>query len=142
MANDFELQRFIEAQEHTYDMALAEIKAGRKKSHWVWFIFPQIQGLGFSETAKFYAIKDLTEAVAYMKHPVLGSRLFGFCNALLGLESNDAHKIFGSPDDLKLKSSMTLFSVVPDADPIFQAVLNKFFQGKKDEKTLRYFPCN
>ena len=131
------LQRFIDAQEGIFHTALAEVMNGRKQSHWMWFIFPQIQGLGFSETAKFYAIKDLTEAAAYLKHPVLGSRLLDFCNTLLGLKSNDAHKIFGSPDDLKLKSSITLFSVVPGADPVFQAVLNKFFEGKKDEKTLR-----
>jgi len=131
------LQRFINAQEGIFQTALAEVMNGRKQSHWMWFIFPQIQGLGFSDTAKFYAIKDLKEAAAYMKHPVLGDRLLHFCKALLGLESSDARKIFGSPDDLKLKSSMTLFSLVPDADPVFEAVLNKFFAGKKDEKTLR-----
>ena len=131
------LQRFINAQEGIFQTALAEVMNGRKQSHWMWFIFPQIQGLGFSDTAKFYAIKDLKEAAAYIKHPVLGSRLLRFCKALLGLESSDAHKIFGSPDDLKLKSSMTLFSLVPGADPVFQTVLNKFFAGKKDEKTLR-----
>lgn len=134
-AND--LQRFINAQESVYATALAEITRGRKQSHWMWFIFPQIQGLGFSETSKFYAIKDLNEATAYLNHPVLGSRLVRICEALMHLEGNDAHKIFGSPDDVKLKSSMTLFASVKNTPPVFQAVLEKFFHGAKDEKTLQ-----
>ena len=137
MANDFQLKRFIEAQEHTYDVALSEIKAGRKKSHWVWFIFPQIQGLGFSETARYYAIKDLNEATVYLHHPILGERFIRISNALLHLKTSDAHGIFGSPDDLKLKSSMTLFSSIENANPVFPAILEKFFGGAKDPKTLR-----
>ncbi len=103
----------------------------------MWYIFPQIQGLGFSETSKFYAIKDINEAEEFLKHPVLGSRLVHICNELLNLECNDANKIFGSPDDLKLKSSMTLFSSLPNTNPVFELVLEKFFNGTKDNKTLR-----
>ncbi len=103
----------------------------------MWFIFPQIQGLGFSETSKFYAIKDIDEAEKFLKHPVLGSRLINICNELLTLKSNDANKIFGTPDDLKLKSSMTLFSSLPNTHPVFRLVLEKFFHGTKDNKTLQ-----
>ena len=131
------LQRFISAQESSYQAALAEIKNGRKRSHWMWYIFPQIQGLGYSETSRFYAIKDMDEATAFLEHPLLGSRLIAICNELLQLQSNDAYKIFGSPDDAKLKSSMTLFSSLPDANPVFQAILEKFFNGTKDDKTLQ-----
>jgi uncharacterized protein (DUF1810 family) len=131
------LTRFVEAQTRSYPAALSEIQSGRKRSHWMWFIFPQIQGLGFSETARFYAIQDLREATEYARHPVLGPRLVEISTALLGLKSNDANDIMGSPDNLKLKSSMTLFAAVPEANPVFQAVLNKFFGGAQDEKTLR-----
>jgi len=137
MTRENSLKRFLEAQETDYQLALAEIKNGRKRSHWIWYIFPQIQGLGFSETSKFYAIKDIREAEEYLKHPVLGSRLVLICNELLGLESNDANKVFGSPDDLKLKSSMTLFSALHNTNPVFQLVLKKFFNGTKDNKTLQ-----
>ncbi len=101
------LKRFIDVQEADYPIALSEVRNGRKQSHWMWYIFPQIQGLGFSETSKFYAIKNINEAEEFLNHPVLGSRLVHICNELLELKSNDANKIFGSPDDLKLKSSMT-----------------------------------
>lgn len=131
------LQKFIDAQQRDYDIALAEIKQGRKRSHWMWYIFPQIQGLGFSETSKYYAIKDKEEANAFLKHPLLGTRLIQISQALLWLPDKDAGNIFGYPDDLKLKSSMTLFASLPHADPVFQSVLNKFFNGKKDEKTLQ-----
>lgn len=129
-------KRFIAAQEASYPIALAEIKNGKKRSHWMWYIFPQIQGLGFSETSRFYAIKDIQEAEAFLQHPVLGSRLIEICNALLEVNGNDAHTIFGSPDDMKLKSSMTLFASV-HADPVFDLVLEKFFGGKKDDRTLQ-----
>jgi uncharacterized protein (DUF1810 family) len=131
------LKRFIDAQETTYQIALSEVKNGRKQSHWMWYIFPQIQGLGFSETSKRYAINNLNEAEEYLNHPLLGSRLVRICQALLELESNNANKVFGSPDDAKLKSSMTLFSSVQHADPVFQLVLDKFFNGFKDNKTLQ-----
>lgn len=136
MTNEFSLKRFTDAQEAAYPQALTEVQNGRKRSHWMWFIFPQIQGLGFSEISKHYAIKDLSEAEKYAKHPVLGPRLVEICTALLGLASSDASRIFGSPDDLKLKSSMTLFAALPGADSVFQAVLAKFFKGVHDAKTL------
>ena len=131
------LQRFLDAQKRDYQTALTEIKNGKKRSHWMWYIFPQVQGLGFSETSKFYAIHDLKEAEAFLNHPILGSRLIQICEALLQQKSNDAYQIFGSPDDVKLKSSMTLFAAVPNANPVFQAVLEKFFGGTKDTQTLR-----
>lgn len=132
-----DLQRFIDAQQNDYQIALSEIKKGRKISHWMWYIFPQIQGLGFSETSKFYAIKDRSEAEAFLKNPILGNRLIEICNALLTLKTSDAQQIFGTPDDMKLRSSMTLFASLKNTDPIFQLVLDKFFQGLKDEKTSR-----
>ncbi|HZZ74340.1 MAG TPA: DUF1810 domain-containing protein [Puia sp.] len=131
------LERFTDAQENTYGTALAEIQQGRKQSHWMWFIFPQIAGLGFSETSRFYALNGLKEAAGFLDDPVLGSRLVNISRELLKLKTNDAHRVFGSPDDLKLKSCMTLFSMVPGADPAFQQVLEKFFHGEKDTKTLQ-----
>ncbi|RNI35724.1 DUF1810 domain-containing protein [Hanamia caeni] len=130
------LQRFIDAQQSDYETALSEIKRGRKQSHWMWYIFPQIQGLGFSATSKLYAIKNLQEARQYLQHPLLGKRLKEITNALIDLPSNNAHEIFGSPDDVKLKSSMTLFASLPGADPVFESALKKFFNGERDAKTL------
>lgn len=137
MTKENNLQRFIDAQKADYQTALSEVKNGRKQSHWIWYIFPQIQGLGFSSTSKYYAIEDINEAEAFLKHPVLGSRLVEICNELLTLKSNDATKIFGTPDDIKVRSSMTLFSSLPGAQPVFQLVLEKFFNGVKDERTLK-----
>ena len=131
------LQRFLDAQATAYPTALAEVKAGRKRSHWMWYIFPQIQGLGFSSTSQHYAIRDAAEAAAYLAHPVLGARLREISGELLKLASRDASRVFGSPDDLKLRSSMTLFSAVPGADPVFRAVLDAFFGGKADARTLQ-----
>ena len=136
MKSDHNLKRFLDAQENSYNLALAEIRQGRKQSHWMWYIFPQISGLGFSETAKFYAIKDLNEAGAYLDHPLLGSRLIDISNTFLGINGKSANAVLGSPDDLKMKSSMTLFSLLPNTNPVFQAVLDKFFGGRQDEKTL------
>ena len=130
------LQRFLDAQQSTYQTALAEIQSGRKRSHWMWFVFPQIQGLGFSETARFYAIRDAGEAAAYLAHPVLGPRLETISRALLALDSTDAPRIFGSPDDMKLRSSMTLFGAVPGASAVFGQVLARFFGGQPDPATL------
>jgi uncharacterized protein (DUF1810 family) len=130
------LQRFIEAQEHDYATALSEIKNGRKRSHWMWYIFPQIAGLGFSSTSQFYAIRDLDEATAYLQNEILGRRLIEISSVLLSLPTNNAHSIFGSPDDMKLRSSMTLFLFVPNTSPVFQSVLNKFFSGQKDKRTV------
>jgi uncharacterized protein (DUF1810 family) len=135
---DIDLNRFIEAQESEYIIALSEIKSGKKKSHWMWFIFPQIAGLGFSETSRFYAIKNIDEATIYLNHPILGFRLRAISNALLNLKENNANIILGAPDDVKLKSCMTLFAVVEDSkDNVFNMVLHKFFNGKADEKTLK-----
>ena len=134
---DNSLKRFTDAQENFYTAAFSEIQQGKKTSHWIWFIFPQIAGLGFSETSRYYAIKDLQEAAGFLNHPVLGTRLINISRELLNLKTNDAHQVFGSPDDLKLQSSMTLFSSLPDADPVFNLVLEKYFKGVKDIKTLR-----
>jgi uncharacterized protein (DUF1810 family) len=130
------LTRFVNAQAGDYEQALAEIKKGRKRSHWMWYIFPQLNGLGFSEMARVYGIRDRAEATAYLAHPVLGPRLVETSRALLTIDGSSASQVMGSPDDLKLRSSMTLFSAVDGADPVFQAVLDKFFGGKPDAKTL------
>lgn len=136
MAPTDNLARFLDAQTNTYEAALKEIKSGRKTSHWMWFIFPQIAGLGLSETARFYAIRNAKEAAEYLAHPVLGTRLIEISTALAGLSTNNAIEVFGSIDSMKLKSSMTLFSLLENAHPVFQKVLDKFFDGKKDEKTV------
>jgi uncharacterized protein (DUF1810 family) len=131
-----DLKRFLEAQAKDFERALAEIRNGRKQSHWMWYIFPQIAGLGFSSTSKFYAIKDRSEAESYLAHPVLGKRLVEISNALLAVEGKTANQIFGSPDDAKLKSSMTLFGALDNTNPVFQRVLDKYFGGAQDERTL------
>jgi uncharacterized protein (DUF1810 family) len=136
MAADTQLKRFIDAQQRDYEIALAEIRNGRKRSHWMWYIFPQVKGLGFSSTAQQYGIADLKEAEAFLRHPVLGPRLIAISRALLDLENTNATQIFGNPDDLKLRSAMTLFAAVKDSDPVFQQVLDKYFQGKADSQTL------
>lgn len=132
-----DLQRFLDAQEHDFEIALAEIRRGRKQSHWMWYIFPQIAGLGFSETARFYAIKDKTEAENYLAHPTLGKRLIEISSALMEIKGKTANQIFGSPDDMKLKSSMTLFGALDAANPVFQKVLDKYFDGAKDLRTIQ-----
>lgn len=130
-----DLNRFISAQERSYDAALREIKAGHKRTHWMWYIFPQIAGLGFSSTAQFYAISSMQEAKDYYAHPVLGKRLVEISEALLALDTSDAGAVMGYPDDLKLRSSMTLF-LAASGDAVFQRVLDKFYSGKPDSKTL------
>ncbi len=130
------LQRFREAQKRDYATALAEVKAGRKRSHWMWYIFPQIAGLGSTETSRFYAIKDIKEASDYLLDQELGYRLTEISKALLTLETNNATAIFGTPDDLKLRSSMTLFDSVPATFPVFGQVLDKFYNGERDDLTL------
>src|SRR5687768_10678931 len=122
MKEELSLQRFVDAQETAYSRALAEVSRGKKESHWMWYIFPQMKGLGFSSTAQYYAIQSLSEARQYLEHPVLGPRLVTIATALLALKTSDPHIIFGSPDDAKLKSSMTLFTSVDGADPVFAAV--------------------
>jgi uncharacterized protein (DUF1810 family) len=131
------LQRFLDAQRADYPTALAEVTAGRKRSHWMWYIFPQVQGLGYSEMAHRYGITGAAEAAAYLAHPVLGARLLEIARALLALPGSNATAIMGSPDDMKLRSSMTLFAQVPGSDAVFQAVLDKFFGGAPDAKTLQ-----
>ena len=130
------LQRFVDAQEGVYERALAELLAGCKRTHWMWFVFPQLAGLGFSTTAQRYAIADLDEARAYLAHPLLGPRLVHCAEALLAHEGVDAHRILGSPDDLKLRSSMTLFAQVAPGDSVFRRVLTKYYASKPDPRTL------
>lgn len=131
-----DLSRFLNAQEAVYDRALAEIKRGRKSSHWMWFIFPQFEGLGFSSTSRRYSIKSIGEAQAYLNHPVLGKRLTACAEAVLGVDGRSAFAIFGSPDDMKLKSSATLFERVSPPDSVFSRLLDKYYNGERDEKTL------
>ena len=131
------LKRFLDAQAGNYATALTEIKNGRKRSHWMWYIFPQIDGLAYSEMAKRYAISDLQEATTYLAHPTLGQRLIEISEVLISLRDSNANQLMGSPDDLKLRSSMTLFSLVSGADPIFENVLEKYFNGQKDPATLQ-----
>lgn len=133
----FDLQRFVQAQEGIYARALAEIRAGRKESHWMWFIFPQFDGLGFSAMAERYAIKSLDEARAYLAHPMLGPRLVECVEAALGVEGRSARAIFGTPDDLKLRSCATLFAEVSPAGSGFERLLGKYYGGGRDERTLR-----
>ncbi len=134
--DQYELKRFVEAQEEVYARALAEIKRGRKQSHWMWFIFPQIEGLGSSATARFYSIKSRQEAKAYLDHPVLGQRLIECSEVLLRLKGKSASEIFGYPDDMKLRSSMTLFATVSPADSVCHRVVDQYFGGNMDQKTL------
>ena len=129
------LERFVEAQAPVYDRALAELKAGRKQSHWMWFVFPQIAGLGRSPMAQHYAIQNLAEARAYLAHPLLGTRLRECTQAVLDVEGKTAHEIFGSPDDLKFRSSLTLFDFA-SPDDIFRTALEKYFDGEADALTV------
>ncbi len=133
----FALGRFLSAQTGVYDRALAELGGGQKRTHWMWFIFPQIDGLGHSATSKHYAIKSIEEAREYLKHPVLGSRLLECAEAVLAIEGRKVSDIFNYPDDLKLKSSMTLFASIADPDTVFTRVLEKYFQGVQDARTLQ-----
>lgn len=135
MAN-YDLDRFLKGQARNYDAALREIREGCKRSHWMWYVFPQIQGLGYSSTAQYYAIRDLCEAKAYLQHPILRERLLEISNALLALDSHNASEVFGWPDDMKLRSSMTLFAEAEPECEVFQKVLDQYFQGKKDSNTL------
>ena len=134
---DYNLERFLIAQQTYYRTALQEIKSGQKRSHWMWFIFPQIAGLGYSETVRYYAIKDLDEAKAYMEDYTLGTNLIEISEALLEVESSDADEVMGWPDNLKLKSSMTLFALAKPECEVFQKVLDKFFHGERDQKTVK-----
>lgn len=134
----YDLNRFVEAQEGVYEQTLAEIRGGRKRSHWMWFIFPQIDGLGSSPTARRYAIKSRAEAEAYLAHPLLGPRLVECAGAAAAVPGTaSALDVFGSPDDLKLRSSATLFACVSDDGSVFDRVLGRYFRGERDPATLR-----
>ena len=132
-----ELTRFLEAQENDYARALAEIRNGRKRSHWMWYIFPQIEGLGHSSTARFYAIRDIEEAKAFLAHPILGSRLRECAQAALSVEGKTAEEIFGFPDVLKLRSCATLFAQVSEPGSVFEQLLQKYYGGIADEATMQ-----
>ena len=132
----FDLRRFVDAQAGVYDSALAEIRRGAKRSHWMWFVFPQIAGLGRSPTAQHYAIRSLAEASAYLDHPVLGPRLRECVDAVLGLRGTTAEAVFGSIDAVKLRSSLTLFAEA-SAEPRFAEGLRHWFDGRRDEATHR-----
>jgi uncharacterized protein (DUF1810 family) len=133
----YNLSRFVQAQAGDYDQALSEIKGGRKRSHWMWYIFPQFDGLGFSSMSKRYAIKSLAEAEAYLAHPILGPRLVECAEAVLGVEGKTAAEIFHWPDDMKLKSCATLFACVTPEGSAFHRLLDQYFEAKRDEKTLQ-----
>lgn len=133
----FDLERFVEAQDPVFDQVLGELRAGSKRSHWMWFVFPQVQGLGHSAMARRYAISGVAEARAYLHHDVLGPRLRDSVEALLAHSGKSALQILGHPDDLKLRSSLTLFATLEPAGSIFHQALEQFFDGKDDEKTLR-----
>jgi len=132
----YNLSRFLEAQLVTYEGALLELARGRKESHWIWYIFPQIEGLGRSDTAKLYSIKSLEEGKAYLEHPLLGQRLVESCKVLLSLKDASMDEVMGFPDDLKLLSSMTLFEAVSDSNSIFTQIIKEFFDDERDKTSL------
>ena len=131
-----ELERFVTAQDPVFERVCVELREGRKRSHWMWFVFPQIAGLGHSSMSRRYAIADRAEAVAYLAHPVLGTRLRQCCYLVLEIERRGLAEIFGEIDAVKFRSCMTLFSRVPDSDPVFTLALQKYCDGKPDPKTL------
>jgi uncharacterized protein (DUF1810 family) len=137
MSDPFDLTRFVDAQASTYETALAELRAGRKRSHWMWFVFPQVAGLGSSPMAQRYAISGLEEARAYLDHPLLGPRLRACTAAVNAVEGRSAHEIFGGPDDLKFRSSLTLFAAAAPDEPLFRLALEKYFDGAPDPRTLQ-----
>jgi uncharacterized protein (DUF1810 family) len=132
----YDLNRFLQAQEDDYERALTEIRNGRKRTHWMWYIFPQLDGLAVSSTAKHYSIKSVEEARAYLDHPVLGPRLLECAEAVVGVEGRSATEIFGSPDDLKLRSCATLFACVSPPGSVFDRLLGKYYGGGRDARTL------
>ena len=134
--NTHSIERFIEPQDFLYATALAEIKAGRKKSHWMWFIFPHLRGLAHSSMAHIYGIEGLDEACAYLAHPILSARLTEISEALLQLETNDPVAILGDIDAKKLRSSMTLFALISEDGSVFHQVLDRFYGGQMDDRTL------
>jgi uncharacterized protein (DUF1810 family) len=136
MSDVYDLNRFVLAQQDDYKRALSEIVSGQKRTHWMWYIFPQLDGLASSPTAKRYAIKSVDEARAYLEHPILGPRLLKCAEAVVGVEGRSATEIFGTPDDLKLKSCATLFSCVASSGSVFDRLLEKYYRGERDGKTL------
>jgi uncharacterized protein (DUF1810 family) len=136
MSDAYNLQRFLDAQAHTYHTVLAELRAGRKSSHWIWFIFPQIAGLGHSAMAQQFAIGSLDEAKAYLQHPALGPRLRECTQLVLNVEGRSAEEIFGYPDNLKFRSCMTLFLTAATDNTIFKDALLKYFDGQPDQLTI------
>ena len=136
MTDVYDLNRFERAQEEDYERALSEITSGQKRTHWMWYIFPQLDGLAFSPTAKRYSIKSVEEARAYLEHPILGPRLLNCAEAVVAVEGRSAAEIFGSPDDLKLKSCATLFACVASPGSVFDRVLEKYYRGARDVRTL------
>ena len=136
MKSENNLKRFLDAQDRDYNRALAEIRNGKKQGHWIWYIFPQISGLGLSSTSAFYGIVDLREANDYFQHPVLGRRLIEISKVFLDIHGKKAIQILGTPDDMKVKSSMTLFNLLENTDTVFRAVLDKYYDGEQDEKTI------
>jgi len=137
MDDPFNLDRFVQAQSDDYDRALAEIRRGRKSSHWMWYVFPQLAGLGRSPISQLYALAGPDEAAAYLKHPVLGPRLREIAQAVMAVDGRSAHDIFGSPDDVKLHSSATLFAAVSPDGSVFHQLIARYFGGRPDEATLR-----
>ncbi len=133
----YDLTRFVRAQESDYERALSEIRSGMKRTHWMWYIFPQLDGLAFSSTSKYYSIKSLAEAKAYLDHPILGPRLLECTEAVVRVEGRSATEIFGSPDDLKLRSCATLFTCVSPRHSVFDRLLTKYYRGGRDGKTLQ-----
>lgn len=132
----WDLDRFVAAQQADYERALGELRRGRKQSHWMWYIFPQVQGLGHSFMSRRYALSGVEEARAYLAHPVLGPRLLECCRAALETGSSNPREVFGTPDDLKFRSCLTLFALADPAEPVFAELLDKFYGGKKDPQTL------
>jgi uncharacterized protein (DUF1810 family) len=140
--NNKELVRFLDAQNKLYLSALSEIKKGKKESPWMWFIFPQIKGLGSCDTSKFYEIKNVDEAIAFLEHPILGKHLLEITAELINTDQKTAEEIFGNPDNEKLQSCMTLFATIQNSEPIFEKVLDKYFEGSTDFHTLQLLYSN
>ena len=137
MRDKYDLQRFVKEQQHSYSNAYSEVSLGRKRSHWMWYIFPQIAGLGMTAISQKFSIKSIEEAKEYYNHPYLGRNLLEISNVLLTLTTNNAYEVFGSPDYLKLRSCMTLFAEAVPEEKVFQKVLDKFYGGEKDELTIK-----
>ncbi|MBE8724295.1 DUF1810 domain-containing protein [Flavobacterium hungaricum] len=140
--NNKELVRFLDAQNKLYLAALSEIKKGKKESPWMWFIFPQIKGLASCDTSKYYEIKNVDEAIAFLEHPILGKHLLEITTELINTDEKTAEEIFGNPDNEKLQSCMTLFATIQNSEPIFEQVLDKYFEGSTDFHTLQLLYSN